>query len=147
MRYEARMSRAVTTATLGLLLLTGCHGPKDTPDGTVKSFYATIESENWTDLPSMIDPESVQKSGGPGRVAAFYYSLFADVRNIDLTIDESLIQRPDSEAAVRFRCTATFRALGEMPHDKDCSDTLALKWHDGKWFIVVPGTGGLRPRL
>ncbi len=147
MRYEGRMSRAVMTAALGLLLFPGCNGPKSSPEGTVKSFYSAIESENWKDLPSMVDPDSIQKSGGAQRVSAFYYSIFADVRNIDISIEEALVQRPNEEAAVKFKCTATFRALGQMPYDKDCSDILALRWHDGKWYIVVPGTGGLRPKL
>jgi hypothetical protein len=147
MGYEGRMTRAVMTAALGLMLFTGCTGPKSSPDGTVKAFYSAIESEAWTDLPSMVDPESIQKSGGAPRVSAFYYSIFQDIQNIDLTIEESLVQRPDEQAAVKFKCTATFRALGQMPHDQDCSDTLSLRWHDGKWYIMVPGTGGLRPKL
>jgi hypothetical protein len=141
------MSRAVMLATLSLLLCMGCTGPKGSPEGTVKSFYSAIESENWMDLAEMIDPDSLRKSGGAERVASFYYSVFQDIRDIDVSIDEALITRPDEEAAVRFKCTGTFRALGQMPYSKDCSDTLALRWHDGKWYIVVPGTGGLAPKL
>ncbi|WP_224361346.1 nuclear transport factor 2 family protein [Hyalangium versicolor] len=141
------MPRAVLLAALGLTLVAGCGGPKGSPEGTIKSFYSTIESQDWMDLAEMVDPDSLSKSGGPQRVAAFYYSVFQDVRDIDLSIDEALVTRPDEEAAVRFKCTATFRALGQMPYDRDCSDTIALRWHDGKWYIVVPGTGGLRPKL
>ncbi|WP_224244469.1 nuclear transport factor 2-like protein [Hyalangium gracile] len=141
------MSRAVLIAALGFSLFAGCGGPKSSPEGTVKSFYSTIESQDWLDLAEMVDADSLSKSGGPQRVAAFYYSIFQDVRDIDLTIEEALVQVPNQQAAVKFKCTATFRALGEMPYDRDCSDILPLRWRDGKWYIVVPGTGGLRPSL
>ena len=141
------MSRAALFAVLGLGLFVGCNGPKSSPEGTVKSFYSTIESQEWMELSTMIDPESLQKSGGPSRAAAFYYSVYQDIRDIDLDIQEAIITRPDESAAVKFKCTATFRALGEMPHKNDCSDTLSLRWHDGKWYIMVPGTEALRPKI
>ncbi|HYI02618.1 hypothetical protein [Hyalangium sp.] len=141
------MSRAALIMVLGLGLFAGCYGPKSDPEGTVKSFYSAIEAEEWMTLHEMIDPESLQKSGGPGRAAAFYYSIYQDIQDLDLTIEESLVTRPDETAVVRFKCTATFRALGEMPHDNDCSDTLSLRYHDGKWYIMIPGTEGLRPKI
>jgi hypothetical protein len=141
------MSRAALITVLGMALLTGCYGPKGSPEGTVKSFYSAIEAEEWMTLHEMLDPASLQKSGGPARAASFYYSIYQDVKDIDLTIEESLITRPNESAVVRFKCTATFRALGEMPHSNDCSDTLALKYHNGKWYIVIPGTEALRPKL
>lgn len=141
------MSRAALIPVLALSLFTGCYGPKSTPEATVKSFYSAIEAQEWMTLTEMLDPGSLQKSGGPGKAAAFYYSIYQDIQDIDLSIEEALVTRPDETAVVRFKCTATFRALGEMPHDNDCSDTLALKYHDGKWYIMVPGTEGLRPKI
>jgi hypothetical protein len=147
MEYEGGMSRVVLISALSFFVFSGCGGPKSDPEGTVKSLYSTIESQDWTDIADLVDPDSLQRSGGRSRVASFYYSIFADIQDIDLTIEEAVIMRPNEDAAVRFKCTATFRAMGQMPHDSDCSDTMALKWHDGKWYIVVPGTGGLRPKI
>lgn len=141
------MSRAALITVLSLSLFTGCYGAKSSPEATVKSFYSAIEAQEWMTLPEMLDPASLQKSGGPGKAAAFYYSVYQDIQDLDLSIEESLITRPDEDAVVRFKCTATFRALGEMPHSNDCSDTLSLKYHDGKWYVVVPGTEALRPKL
>jgi hypothetical protein len=139
------MTRAPLIAVLGLCLFAGCYGPKSTPEGTVKSFYSAIEARKWETMTEMVDPESLAKGGSAERVAAFYFSIYQDVQDIDLTIQDALIARPDEQAVVRFECTATMRAMGEMPHKHSCSDTLSLRWHDGKWYIVVPGTEALRP--
>ncbi len=140
------MSRAVLLTTLACFALAGCNGPKGSPEGSVKSFYSAAEDQDWETMVEIIDPDSLKKVGAQ-RVQAFYADLFKNVRNVDVTIQETRIVHQDKEAVVSFQCTATFRALGEMPYDRGCADIYTLKYHDGKWYIVLPATQTLRPAL
>lgn len=140
------MSRAVLLSTLACFVLVGCNGPKGSPEGSVKSFYAAAENHDWATMVEIIEADSLKKIGAQ-RVQAFYADLFKDVQNIDLSIQEMRIVHADQEAVVSFQCTATFRALGEMAYDRGCADIYTLKYHDGKWYIVLPATQQLRPAL
>lgn len=141
------MSRALLSAVLGFALLAGCHGPKGSPEGTVESFYSAAESHDWEAMASMVHPDSMRRVGPAPRVAAFYQSLYEDCQDVDLSIQEALIVRPNEEAVVKFTCTATFRAMGQMAYDRSCSDTITMRMHDGKWYIVLAETQKLRPTL
>ena len=141
------MSRAFLSAVLGFVLFAGCHGPKGSPEGTVESFYSAAESHDWEAMAGMIHPDSMRKVGPPPRVAAFYAAIYEHCNDVDVSIEESLITRPDAEAVVRFKCTATFRALGQQAYERSCSDTISLRTHNGKWYIVLTETQPLRPTL
>jgi hypothetical protein len=112
----------------------------------VKSFYSAAESQDFEAMVGMLDPDSLKKIGSK-RVEAFYADMFQNVRDVDVSIQETRIVQPDVEAVVSFKCTATFRALGEQPYDRGCSEIYTLKGHDGKWYIVLPATQQLRPAL
>ncbi len=141
------MTRAVLLAVLGGVVWVGCHGPKGSPEGTIKSFFSAAESEDWEAMAEMLDPNSLRQVGSVQKAAAFYENLYSFNTDVDVTIEEALIVRPDDEAVVRFKCTATFRERGKQPYSLGCSDIYSLKWHDGKWYIVLPETQRLRPRI
>lgn len=141
------MSRVVLSSVLSVVFLSACYGPKGSPEGTVKSFFAAAESHNWEDMAEMLDPDSLAKVGGVPRAAAFYEDTYGSNNDIDLDIEDSIEVRPDEEAVVKFKCKVTFREMGKMPYKAGCSDTYTLRAHDGKWFIVLPETQRVRPML
>ena len=126
----------------GVLGLMGCHGPKSSPEGTVKSFYSACDSKKWDAMAEMLAPESLKKFGNrTSNAAAFFADLYADVKSIDAEIDESIEVKPGREAVVRFNCTASVRPRDEPEaYDQDCGDTYSMKNVDGKWYIVLPAT-------
>lgn len=140
------MSRAPLLTALVCFALAGCSGPKGTPEGSVKSFYSAAEDHDWATMVGIIEPDSLQKVGAQ-RVQSFYADMFKDVRDVSISIQEIRIVHPEKEAVVSFQCTATFRALGQMPYDRGCADIYTLKYRDGKWYIVLPATQQLRPAL
>jgi len=141
------MSRAVLLAALGAVVLSACHGPKGSPEGTIKSFFSAAESHDFEAMAEMLDVSSQQKLGSIERIAAYYEETYAFTSDLDLEIVGSRIIREDDEAVVQFKCTVWFRQRGQQEKKAGCSDTYSLKYRDGKWYVVLPETQRLRPTL
>ncbi len=141
------MPRAVLYSALGVVLLSACHGPKGSPEGTIKSFFSAAESHDFEAMAEMLDVSSRQKLGSLQQIADFYEDTYKFTSDIDLEIVGSRVIREDDEAVVQFKCTAWFRERGKQETKAGCSDTYTLKYRDGSWYVVLPETQRLRPSL
>jgi uncharacterized protein YchJ len=141
------MSRAVLLSAFGFFVLTACHGPKGSPEGTIKSFFSAAESHDFEAMAEMIHPESRQKLGSIEQIAAFYEDTYAYTTDLDLTIVDTRVIKEDDEAVVKFDCAVKFRQRGKKETQAGCSDTYTLKYHDGSWYVVLPETQRVRPTL
>jgi hypothetical protein len=141
------MSRAVLLSVLSVVVLSACHGPKGSPEGTIKSFFSAAESHDFEAMAEMLAPSSRAKLGSVEQIAAYYEDTYAFTSDIDLDIVDSRIIKVDDEAVVQFKCTAWFRERGKQPYKRGCSDTYSLQYVDGSWYVVLPETQRLRPTL
>jgi hypothetical protein len=141
------MSRAVLLSALGFIVLSACHGPKGSPQGTIKSFFSAAEAQDFEAMAEMLDISSRQKLGSIEQIAAFYEDTYAFTSDIELDIVDMRIIKEDDEAVVQFKCTAWFRERGKQEYKRGCSDTYSLKYRDGSWYVVLPETQRLRPTL
>ncbi|HEX8702232.1 MAG TPA: nuclear transport factor 2 family protein [Myxococcaceae bacterium] len=141
------MSRAVVLSALSVLVLTACHGPKGSPEGTIKSFFSAAEAQDFEAMAEMLDVDSRAKLGSMEKITAFYADTYSFTSDLDLEIADSRIIREDDEAVVQFNCTVWFRERGKQEYKSDCSDTYTMKYRDGKWYVVLPETQRLRPTL
>jgi hypothetical protein len=141
------MSRVVLLSALSVVVLSACHGPKGSPEGTIKSFFSAAESHNFEAMAEMLHTSSRAKLGSIEQIAAFYEDTYGFTTDIDLDIVDSRMIKEDDEAVVQFKCTVWFRQRGQMEKKAGCSDTYSLKYDDGKWYVVLPETQRLRPTL
>lgn len=141
------MSRVALLSALSVVVLSACHGPKGSPEGTIKSFFSAAESHNFEAMAEMLHSSSQKKLGSIEQIAAYYEDTYAFSTDIDLDIVDSRIIKEDDEAVVQFKCTVWFRQRGKMESKAGCSDTYSLKYDDGSWYVVLPETQRLRPTL
>ena len=138
----------MTTRTALLLAVTflglsGCRGPKGSPEGSVKSFFSAAVAEDFEAMAETLAVESRQKMGS--NPAARLSQTFGGWKDVDLTIDDASEDANGKSATVRFTCVAS-----QIENYKllqfDCSDTVALtKEEDGKWHIILAMGRTLRP--
>jgi hypothetical protein len=141
------MSRVVLLSALSVVVLSACHGPNGSPEGTIKSFFSAAESHNFEAMAEMLHTSSRAKLGSIEQIAAFYEDTYGFTTDIDLDIVDSRMIKEDDEAVVQFKCTVWFRQRGQMEKKAGCSDTYSVKYDDGKWYVVLPETQRLRPTL
>lgn len=137
--------RYALVAIVCLLAVTACHGPKGSPDGTVKSFYAAAESKDYEAMASTLTARARSQLGSNELAQRAMASLFEGWTSIDLQIGETIIDVGGQTATVHFTCvgesTANYKVV-----KYNCSDILKLeKADDGKWYIIPPSARSLRP--
>ena len=125
------------------LSLVACHGPKGSPDSSVKSFYNAAVSGDFEAMSETLAVESRKKLGSSPQ--ARLNQMFGGWKDVDLTIDDYSEDADGKNATVHFTCIAS-----EIQNYKllkfDCSDVLALvKEDDGKWHIILAMGRTLRP--
>lgn len=141
---RARMKRLVLFS-LVTFALAGCRGPKGSPDSSVKSFYSAVVAEDWDAMVETVSEDSLKRIGSRAKAAAVFARDFSGWKEVDITIDDSIIDASGDKATVRFECIST-QLQNYKPKQYDCSDTFALsKESDGKWHIHLPGGARLRP--
>jgi hypothetical protein len=136
-------TRTVLLFAVAFLALTGCHGPKGSPEGSVKSFFNAATSNDFESMADTLAVESRQKLGSSpaGRLSG----MFGGWKDVDLTIDDYNEDSDGKKATVRFTCVASTIENYKLKQF-DCSDTLALvKEEDGKWHIILAMGKTLRP--
>lgn len=139
------MKRPLLALSLCVLALAGCRGPKGSPEGSVKSFYAAVVAEDWDAMVDTVSEESLKRIGSRAKAAAVFARDFGGWKEVDVTIDDATIDASGDKATVRFECIST-QLQNYKPRQYDCSDTFALaKEADGKWHIHLPGGARLRP--
>jgi hypothetical protein len=126
-----------------VVVASGCHGPKGSPDSSVKSFYAAASSEDWGGMASIASADSVAKLGSLSRTEGYLARQFKGWKNIDLNVEDWSVNDDETSGTVRFRCVATSYAnYKEVKFD--CSDTLTLKKESDGWHIVLPAAQKIR---
>jgi ketosteroid isomerase-like protein len=137
--------RKALVATACLLALAACRGPKGSPDGTVKSFYAAAEAKDYEAMASTLTARARSQLGSAERAERAMASLFEGWTEIDLDIGETIIDASGQTATVHFACKGESVANYKVVK-YDCSDILKLeKADDGKWYIIPPSSRSLRP--
>lgn len=135
--------RRLALLVLVALAFTSCRGPKGSPSGSVKSFYACIDAKDWSTLVEIIDTRSRTRLG-PQAAAKLAYQ-FDEWRDVDITIEEEFVDSAETTATVKVTCTAKQFANHKV-EEFGCNETLALdKEDDGKWHVSLPGGGRLSP--
>ncbi|MFZ5440223.1 MAG: nuclear transport factor 2 family protein [Myxococcota bacterium] len=138
-------SRLVLLSLVTLATVSGCRGPKGSPEGSVKSFYNAVVAEDWDAMVDTVSQDSLKRIGSREKAAAVFARDFSGWKEVELTIDDSIIDASGDKATVRFECIST-QLQNYKPRQYDCSDTFALaKESDGKWHIHLPGGARLRP--
>jgi len=131
-----RLALLVLLATL-TLLATGCHGPKGSPDATVKSYWSAVEAEDWDALVETLSADGRAKLGDNG--PRYFASQYGGWRSIDVDITDWSMNADQKSATVHFTCRGEIKQNYKMV-PINCSDTFSVvKEEDGKWHVVVAG--------
>lgn len=134
-------------AVLSLLALaSSCHGPKGSPDSSIKSYYAAAASQDYEGLADTVSDSTIQRLGSRARALQYFEGEYAFWKDTDVTIDDWSINGDGQNATVRYTCFAHALTVKYKQMNVDCSDTWSLvKQDDDKWHIVLPGAQRLRP--
>ena len=126
-----------------VLALVGCHGPRGSPDGSVKAFYAAADSKDWSGMVSIVSKTSREKLGSQERAEAYFAEQFKGWRNVDVDIDDWSVGADEKTATVRFNCSGEYLDRYKVKQ-VDCSDTFALVKESDGWHINLPATQRMR---
>lgn len=126
-----------------VLTLTGCRGPKGSPDGSVKSFFDSALAEDFEAMNEILASESRKKLGSNS--VAKLANMFGGWSKVEITIDDSVEDAGGETATVRFTCLGSMFVNYKLKQF-DCSDVYRLvKEEDGKWHVILSGGKTLRP--
>lgn len=132
---------------LGCLLLvaiSGCRGPKGSPDSSIKSFFSAAGAQDFSSMADTISQSSLKRLGSRARAEGYLAQQFEGWSDIEVSIADWSVTGDEQQATVQFNCVAQI-LRNYKPVKIDCSDTYGLvKEADGKWHVVLPGATGIR---
>lgn len=134
MRLRAALS------ALAVLVLAGCNGPKDTCEGSFKSYYSLLKGHDWEAMYELLTPSFKKKAGSPANLVPYMEEDYAGSKSFSL--NDVNIQEGGDTCIVNGGLNYTIKKRGENPYD--ISDEY-FSWtfrraQDGLWYIELPGS-------
>jgi len=120
------------------LAATGCNGPKETCEGTVKSYFSTLKSQDFEAMYPLLVPEHRAKFSSVERFQRAMGKLWEGSKDFKLGVAE--ISEGSNTCIARGMLKYTIKVMGSEARDYDDYVSWTLqKGKDGLWYIQLPG--------
>jgi hypothetical protein len=120
--------------------LSACNGPKETCEGSARSFYSLLKGHDWSGLHEMLTPEFRQRWNKVDRFSEAMEAVWLGSKDFSVkwnTIGETR----ERVCVVNGQLTYTIKIRGQEPRttsDEYFSWTLR-QGTDGRWYAELPG--------
>ena len=124
---------------LAVLALAACNGPKESCEGSFKSYFSMIEGQDYEGMYEMLTPEFKKKVKSLERFSAAMNEQWQGTYGFSKKVDN--IAESGNVCIARGLMSYTWRVRGKEaePHDDEFFAWTFHKQKDGKWHIDLPG--------
>lgn len=128
----------IVVAATGLFLA-GCNGPKDTCEGTYKSYTNTLTGADWEGMYELLTPEHKKIARNPETMVRVMSDRWLGAKNWSIkTINVN--ETKEGFCTVQGEMSWTVKTRGRNPFDQSTYFSWVFKQQkDGLWYIELPG--------
>lgn len=129
--------RIIWFPLVGALLFAGCNGPKDSCEGSYKSYVSMLEGKDWEGIHGLLTPAH-KKKFALSTYSRAMEELWGPTKGFEWRLNT--LSETKNVCIVNGMMEYTWKVRGKEPEDREEYYSFTFrKDGDGKWYIEAPG--------